>query len=489
MGIREELPPAPSDMEEWILDRVAERTYLIVDNKKHKATCTRCGNTFIPYKGLKHNMKVDCPACDYPAIVKSVGYGREGLTEYGRVLVFVRKGKTIYASLSDMEIKFTEEKPKAYLKITDVYKLNANEQKRETFDDWKSKFIPCKTVTIPSRNSGGFTYYNRYEFVYVYDRNLDIFDKTDFKYADVKNVADELSPKALMKYLNESMKYQSFELLRKTGYMSLIKDRLENDAKSRGINWRAKELKKILKLENMGEVKKFMNSGITQKNLEHYKVYKNKYGYVCADIKEIRKFEDTIRYTSEESVERVLKYMSLKQAIKYLHKQNEKMHVYADYIRECEQLELDLEDKAIKYPKDLKEAHSRTSTQIKVLASAKASKKIKERAEEMNIFDFEEGNLLIRVAKSAEEIIEEGQKMGHCVGGYVEKVADGKTNIFFVREKTAPDKEFYTLELKPENKSFRIVQCRGHKNCSMTEEVETFINDWFKTVVKKRKVA
>ena len=42
--------------------------------------------------------------------------------------------------------------------------------------------------------------------------------------------------------------------------------------------------------------------------------------------------------------------------------------------------------------------------------------------------------------------------------------------IFFIRQKAAPEKPYYTLEWHG-----RVVQCRGFRNCEMTPEVKAFV--------------
>lgn len=58
-----------------------------------------------------------------------------------------------------------------------------------------------------------------------------------------------------------------------------------------------------------------------------------------------------------------------------------------------------------------------------------------------------------------------------CVGTYVQRVAEGKTKIFFVRKADAPDVPYFTMEYQG-----KVVQCRGDHNCGMPPEVQAFVN-------------
>ena len=57
--------------------------------------------------------------------------------------------------------------------------------------------------------------------------------------------------------------------------------------------------------------------------------------------------------------------------------------------------------------------------------------------------------------------IREGQVLSHCVGGYVERYAAGKTVICVLRRTVEPDAPWRTVEITPEG---RVVQDRGYRN-------------------------
>ena len=51
-----------------------------------------------------------------------------------------------------------------------------------------------------------------------------------------------------------------------------------------------------------------------------------------------------------------------------------------------------------------------------------------------------------------------------------------KTQIFFIRKKAAPQKSFYTLEIK----NHEIEQCHGRNNVDMTEGIRSFAYGFLK---------
>ena len=159
--------------------------------------------------------------------------------------------------------------------------------------------------------------------------------------------------------------------------------------------------------------------------------------------------------------------------------------MFRDYLLDCATLGLDLNDRAVLLPKDLNAAHRRTIAQVKHKANEAKRAEFHRRAEKLAAWRYEADGLLIRPAADADELIAEGGALHHCVGGYADRMADGETDIFFVRRLDAPDEPYYTLELK--NRS--VVQCRTLHNASYegNQAVYDFVAAWLRDVVGGRK--
>ena len=97
--------------------------------------------------------------------------------------------------------------------------------------------------------------------------------------------------------------------------------------------------------------------------------------------------------------------------------------------------------------------------------------------------EWEKDGLLIRLPVDGDEITAEGAYLRHCVGGYVDRMANGKTTIFFVRRVEEPDKPFYTLEWL----NGRVQQCRTTHNGSYIQnpEIKCFVDAWVEKISKK----
>ena len=157
---------------------------------------------------------------------------------------------------------------------------------------------------------------------------------------------------------------------------------------------------------------------------------------------------------------------------------------YRDYLKDCRKLNWDLDDRAILFPRNLPAAHERTISLIKYEENKAADEKFRITREKQLWMEWQHGDFLIRLPVDAHEIVAEGKALKHCVGGYVQRAADGKTTILFIRRVDQPDKPFYTLEWCAD----RVQQCMTYKNSPYRDdpEVVAFVDAW-KKIHKKLK--
>jgi len=158
---------------------------------------------------------------------------------------------------------------------------------------------------------------------------------------------------------------------------------------------------------------------------------------------------------------------------------------YRDYLKECVTLGLDLSVSMILFPRNLKQAHARTSAQIEYKTTPEQQAAFLEQSGKAQKLAWEQGNLLIRPPVNGEELIEEGAFLNHCVGGYVADMAEGKTTIMLIRRVDDPDTPFYTLEWR----DGQVIQCRTDSNESYEwdTEVSEFVSAWVKRATGKNK--
>lgn len=175
---------------------------------------------------------------------------------------------------------------------------------------------------------------------------------------------------------------------------------------------------------------------------------------------------------------------------------------WLEYLGWCKELGYDLDNMFIYMPKNFKKVHDRTAKEYQELMDKKAAEEKKRREREakkrmeetkraleeilgenenvQNAFQVKGKGLLLVVPASAEDIKAEGAALHHCVGTYVDRVARGETNIFFIRKEKEPDKPYFTMEWRDND----IVQCRGSRNCGMPPEVKAFTEAFKKKMLE-----
>ena len=160
---------------------------------------------------------------------------------------------------------------------------------------------------------------------------------------------------------------------------------------------------------------------------------------------------------------------------------------YRDYISDCIALGLDLDFLPILMPADLNEEHIETSKRRKVFETAHLRERFEERRKKLEEFyRYNDGEIMVRVPQSMEEIIDEGKALNHCVGSYAERHACGKVTILFVRSCAEPDKPLYTMQLDVAD-PWKLIQIRAHSNGSPDVETYTKIKNWLDRKGKPKK--
>jgi len=129
-----------------------------------------------------------------------------------------------------------------------------------------------------------------------------------------------------------------------------------------------------------------------------------------------------------------------------------------------------------RWPERLKREHDRFVKKAKAEANRERDAKIAIRAKTLDEWEFHYGGLLIIPPRNTEDFTAEGSRLHHCVEGYSERHAAGKTTIMFIRKESAPDTPFFTLEW--DDKRGCVLQNRGNRNCDRTPEVTAFEKKW-----------
>ena len=96
--------------------------------------------------------------------------------------------------------------------------------------------------------------------------------------------------------------------------------------------------------------------------------------------------------------------------------------------------------------------------------------------ERIEKYEADGKDFCIRVPHELNEIIEEGNALHHCVGGYVNRHAMGDTNIIFLRKVTEENVPFYTIEVR----NNKVIQIHGKYNRWLGNDPEAipFVYKW-----------
>lgn len=326
---------------------------------------------------------------------------------------------------------------------------------------------------------------------------------TAMQYADLEGYFTDKTNrwKNPVYFLEYHAKYPVMEFLWKKGYKNIVHQRIGGMSRETGnaIRWQRNRLKECFKFPlrflRIKEPEDWTLDDIARLNAL-WQAWGGK-----LKEEEIRLFLEM--QVDTKDILPALPYAPVSRILGYIKKQTEKRQAafvkrydwekppgevsvaseYRDYLQECAQLGLDLHNREILFPKDLRAAHERTMAQVDFEKNKAEQEKFQKAVEKLEKYAWQEGGLLIRPARTQEELAEEGKALNHCVGGYIQRMAAGETAIFFIRKTDAPDTPYFTLELQKK----RVVQCRTAHNAPYTKypEVLAFVQAWEMEVAAK----
>ena len=152
------------------------------------------------------------------------------------------------------------------------------------------------------------------------------------------------------------------------------------------------------------------------------------------------------------------------------------------------------------WPRRLMETHDRYDRMLAEqlqLADQEKKKaldaKFTEVLERYAALEWTDGDLCIRLPRSAADLHREGEVLRHCVGGYSDRHISGSDTIFFVRHYRRPERSYYTLDIRMNNGVPTEVQLHGYGNerhgkykehaHSIPKKVRDFVNRWKREVL------
>ena len=101
------------------------------------------------------------------------------------------------------------------------------------------------------------------------------------------------------------------------------------------------------------------------------------------------------------------------------------------------------------------------------------------RVDEWKKFEYENEDFDFCVVAPTvpEDLVVEGVQLHHCVRSYIDRVANGSTNILFIRKKDERNTPFFTVELS-NDRTIRQVHGSSNRNADTEDGMEEFIHRW-----------
>ena len=210
------------------------------------------------------------------------------------------------------------------------------------------------------------------------------------------------------------------------------------------------------------------------------------------DMRDVSELD--LRWNAVNTLLDMTRFGTLHKALKYVKDQLERtkafrdgghvLQTWRDYKNMALDLGKDVEDVRVALPKTLKTAHDEAAKSLRARKDRELNKRVARSGDKLKNLCWSFGGLTIRPAVSQEELFQEGETLGHCVGrmGYAEKMAKFRTAIFFIRREKTPDVPYVTLELDLEK--WQKIQCYGKQDSWPGKAVDAFVKRWIEEIVK-----
>lgn len=454
---------------------------------------------------LKHNGRAVCPRCGSMCIVKASGVGRKYLSD-DAYFVFYEKSKIDPQAIVARGFYAIRNYSGDYRKV----KTKFIEEAKYIFMNGNSTMLKGYWSYSPKTDKYAYKYRvckSPYSVMDKYLRNMiyavsedsikEAVKGTQFQYSTWESYFGQYND--MVKFFDNYSKYPCIEYLTKLGFKSYVNDKIYGNNTYGAINWKGKSLYNVFRLsKNDFSLFKSINDNhkTTLLTLRLFQLSKKEGINLSWD--ELSKMERV--FDNYKDTLTILKYTNMRKAYSYAELQQkvgQKNRNYyglsiiitdwKDYIKECIFLQMDLKDSRVLFPKDLFKAHAITSKRIKSEENKHFDMLIANRQVHLNKYIYEYGNYIIRPAYSSGELIAEGKALNICVGsyqnGYIQRYANGKTNIFLIRHKNKPDIPYFTVEIN--NNS--VIQANGLNHSTPSGDLKVFLDNYRHVILEKLK--
>lgn len=499
------VPVLPRDLKGFIHREVMPQ-YIFYDYQRkgpERAFCTACRHE-VSIAAAKHNASGTCPRCKKKITFKCRG----------------RRGR-----IFDRETVQVLQKAEAnglVLRIIKVYRSFADSDIPNHFEIWENarQFITLSSSGQCSVDAYYYHYkagydltpwcngyrpvFDRWKYSFtadmsgvLYQRNLsDTLKDTPWAYSQLEAFSGIASFSGVATFLSAYIKRPKIEHLIKMKLYRLVSGIIYGGysySALQAINFNGENMRAILGIDRpYFSLLRELNPSIDQLHLirqllqaDHKPSTEQIKWFIANRISNADAAKELLAHMSVHKLQRYVKQQfapedeaALKRVDYY--KMNTLITDYHDYLCMCKELQYDVKNSFILFPRELKAAHDSVAKTLKDKRTAEHEKAIAGSFDEwQKRYQYQSKELMMIPPHSAKEIVDEGAALHHCVRLYVKNVAEKKSVILFVRSVDEPDKSLCTVEVK----DGQVTQARGFDNEEPPAQITAFIEQWKQRVL------
>jgi DNA-directed RNA polymerase subunit RPC12/RpoP len=499
------VPVLPRDLKGFIHREVMPQ-YIFYDYQRkgpERAFCTACRHE-VSIVAAKHNASGTCPRCKKKITFKSRG-------KRGRIF-----------DRATVQVLQKAEVNGLVLRIIKVYRAFADSDIPNHFETWENA---RQFITLSSSGQCSVdAYYYHYKAGYdltpwcngyrpvlypwqdnftadmsgvLYQRNLsDTLKDTPWAYSQLEAFSDIASFSGVATFLSAYIKRPKIEHLIKMKLYCLVSGIIYGGysySALQAINFNGENMRAILGIDRpYFPLLRELDPSIDQLHLirqllqaDHKPSTEQIKWFIASKISNADAAKELLAHMSVHKLQRYVEQQfapedeaALKRVDYY--KMNTLITDYHDYLCMCKELQYDVKNSFILFPRELKAAHDSVAKTLKDKRTAEHEKAIAGSFDEwQKRYQYQSKELMMIPPHSAKEIVDEGAALHHCVRLYVKNVAEKKSVILFVRSVDEPDKSLCTVEVR----DGQVVQTRGFDNAEPPAQITAFIEQWKQRVL------
>ena len=499
------VPVLPRDLKGFIHREVMPQ-YIFYDYQRKApghAYCTACRHE-VRIAAAKHNTSGLCPRCKKKITFKCRG----------------RRGRIF--DRETLQVLQKAEGNGLVLRIIKVYRSFADSDIPNHFEIWENarQFITLSSSGQCSVDAYYYHYkagydltpwcngyrpvFDRWKYNFtadmsgvLYQRNLsDTLKDTPWAYSQLEAFSGIASFSGVATFLSAYIKRPKIEHLIKMKLYRLVSGIIYGGysySALQAINFNGENMRAILGIDRpYFPLLRELNPSIDQLHLirqllqaDHKPSTEQIKWFIASKISNADAAKELLAHMSVHKLQRFVEQQfapedeaALKRVDYY--KMNTLITDYHDYLCMCKELQYDVKNSFILFPRELKAAHDSVAKTLKDKRTAEHEKAIAGSFDEwQKRYQYQSKELMMIPPHSAKEIVDEGAALHHCVRLYVKNVAEKKSVILFVRSVDEPDKSLCTVEVK----DGQVTQARGFDNEEPPAQITAFIEQWKQRVL------